>query len=324
MEYRRLANTDLAVSRICFGVMTFGGQTDAAAGARMVDIAIEHGVNFFDTANAYNGGKSEEMLGEILQGRRGRVILASKVFNKMGDGPEDSGLSRGAILKQIDESLRRLKTDHLDIYYLHQPDWSVPVEGTLGAMDQIVREGKVRYPATSNYAGWQVAQMFAISERQGYRPPYISQPMYNMLARGIEQEYLAMAKAYGVSTIVYNPLAGGLLTGKQQHQDRPLPGTRFDKNQMYLNRYWSAANFQAVDELLALARRFERSPVDLAFSWLLQHTPVDCVLVGASKVEQLTQNLDTVDAIRPLPAEALEAIDGVWAQLRGVTPKYNR
>jgi len=234
MEYHRLAHTDLAVSRVCFGAMTFGSQVDTAAGAGMVDLAIEYGVNFFDTANSYNAGRSESMLGGILKGRRDRVILASKVFNKMGDGPDDAGLARGAILKQVDKSLRRLQTDYLDIYYLHQPDESVPLEETLGAMDQLVREGKVRYPATSNFASWQVARMFCIGGREGYRPPYISQPMYNLLARGIEQEFLPMAKSYGVSTVVYNPLAGGLLTGKQQ-RDRPLPGTRFDNNPLYLS-----------------------------------------------------------------------------------------
>lgn len=323
MEYRRLPRTDLTVSRACFGVMTFGSQTDAATGARMVDLAIERGVNFFDTANVYNVGRSEAMLGAILKGRRDRVILASKVRGKMGDGADDAGLSRAAILKAVDQSLGRLETDYLDIYYLHQPDWSAPIEETLAAMDEVVRAGKVRYPASSNYAGWQVAQMFAIAERRGYRPPYISQPMYNLLARGIEQEYLAMCKAYQVTTVVYNPLAGGLLTGKQR-RERPLAGTRFDGNQMYLDRYWHPAYFDAVDELQEIARRIGRSPIDVALSWLLRHTASDCVLLGASRIEQLTENLDAVDGSRELPAETLAGIDAAWGRLRGVTPQYNR
>lgn len=323
MEYRRLPHTDLTVSRACFGVMTFGSQTDAAAGARMVDLAIERGVNFFDTANVYNAGRSEEILGAILKGRRDRVILASKVRGKMGDGADDAGLSRTAILKAIDQSLRRLETDYLDIYYLHQPDWGVPIDETLAAMDEVVRAGKVRYPATSNYASWQVAQMFAIAERQGYRPPHISQPMYNLLARGIEQEYLAMCNAYGLSTVVYNPLAGGLLTGKQ-HREQPLAGTRFDGNQMYLDRYWHPAYFDAVDELKEMARGIGRSLIDVALSWLLRHTASDCVLVGASRIEQLTENLDAVEGARNLPAETLAGIEAVWGRLRGVTPNYNR
>lgn len=323
MEYRRLPHTDLTVSRACFGVMTFGSQTDAATGARMVDLAIERGVNFFDRANVYNAGRSEEMLGAILKGRRDRVILASKVRGKMGDGPNDAGLSRAAILKAIDQSLGRLGTDYLDIYYLHQPDWSVPIEETLAAIDEVVRAGKVRYPASSNYAGWQVAQMFAVAARQGYRPPYISQPMYNLLARGIEQEYLAMCRAYGVTTVVYNPLAGGLLTGKQQ-RERPLAGTRFDGNPMYLDRYWHPAYFDAVDGLKEMAQGIGRSPIDVALSWLLRHTAIDCVLVGASRIEQLTENLDTVEGSRDLPPETLAGIELMWDRLRGVTPKYNR
>lgn len=323
MEYRRLAHTDLAVSRVCFGAMTFGAQTGEDDARRMVDTAIENGVNFFDTANNYNDGRSEEILGEILKGRRDRVVLASKVFNKMGDGPDDAGLSRGAVLKQIDRSLARLRTDYLDIYYLHSPDWSVPIEETLEAMDRLVRAGKVRYPASSNYAGWQVAQMMCISGQRGYKAPYVSQPMYNLLARGIEQEYLAMCKAYEVSTVVYNALAGGLLTGKQQ-RDRPLAGTRFDNNPMYLNRYWHPAYFDAVDRLREIARLAGRPAVDLALSWLLHHTTADCVLLGASKPEQLAMNLEAVERSAPLAPVTVEAVDDVWAGLRGVTPKYNR
>lgn len=323
METRTLRGTDLAVSRACFGTMTFGGQTDQAMAEQMIDTCLDRGVNFLDTANVYNKGQSEKMLGAILKGRRGRVVLASKVRGKMGDGRDESGLSRAAMLKAIDESLKRLGTDYLDIYYLHMPDWPVPIEETLGAMDEIVRAGKVRYPACSNYASWQVAQMISIAERNSYRPPLISQPMYNLLARGIEQEYVAMCHAFGVSMVVYNPLAGGLLTGKQ-HRDRPLPGTRFDNNQMYLDRYWHPAFFDAVDELNAAAAKAGRSLIDVSLSWLLHHTATDCVILGASKLDHLEQNLAAVENSRPLAADLLAACDTAWAKLRGVTPKYNR
>jgi aryl-alcohol dehydrogenase-like predicted oxidoreductase len=322
MEQRTLLHTDLTVSRACFGTMTFGKPCDLAASARLVDACLDHGINFYDTANMYQAGVAESMLGEILKGRRNRVVLASKAACKMGPGPDEGGLSRAAILKAIDDTLRRLQTDYLDLYYLHFPDWSVPLEETLEAMDQVVRAGKVRYPASSNYAAWQVVRMLWISAQEGYRPPYVSQPMYNLLARAIEAEYLPMCKQFGVSTVVYNPLAGGLLTGKQPIE-RPLPGTRFDSNQLYLDRYWHPAYFEAVDELRSIAEKAGRSLVDLSLSWLLHHTAADCVILGASRMEQLQQNLAALDA-GPLPEDVVKACDTVWRNLRGITPKYNR
>jgi aryl-alcohol dehydrogenase-like predicted oxidoreductase len=302
--------------------MTFGSQTDQAAAQRMIDICLDHGVNFFDTANVYNKGAAETMLGSILKGRRGRIVLASKVRMKMGEAPGESGLSRIAILKTIDESLARLGTDYLDFYYLHAPDWSTPMEETLAAMDELVRAGKVRCAACSNYAAWQVAQMFCIAERNGYRPPLLSQPMYNLLARGIEQEYLPMCREFGVATVVYNPLAGGLLTGKQ-NAEAPLAGSRFDKNQMYLDRYWHPAYFDAVEELRGLALLEGRSLASLALNWLLHHTAADCVILGASRIEQLDENLKALDD-GPLSEETRAGCDAVWDKLRGITPRYNR
>jgi aryl-alcohol dehydrogenase-like predicted oxidoreductase len=297
-------------------------QADEAASARMVDLCLDHGVNFFDTANAYSNGAAETMLGNILKGRRDKIVLASKVRMKMGDGPGESGLSRAAMLRAIDQSLARLQTDYLDLYYLHAPDWAVPIEETLETMDRLVRAGKVRYPAISNYAGWQVCQMLWISEKNGYRPPLISQPVYNLLARGIEQEYIPMCRQFGIAMVVYNPLAGGLLTGKQQRQ-RPLPGTRFDKVPMYIDRYWHPAYFDAVDELRGIAEKAGRSMIDLSLNWLLHHTPTDCVILGASTPEQLQQNLDAFGR-GPLTEDTLTACDAVWQKLRGITPKYNR
>ena len=322
MENRTLPHTDLTVSRACFGTMTFGSQADEATSRRLVDYCIDHGINFFDTANAYNQGQSETILGNILKGRRDRIILASKVGMKFDEPPGATPLARASILKHIDGSLRRLQTDYLDLYYLHMPDWAVPIDESLEAMHQVVKAGKVRYPASSNFAGWQVVQMLWISERNGYKPPYVSQPMYNLLARGIEQEYLAMCKQYGISTVVYNPLAGGLLTGKQQRA-QPIAGTRFDNNQLYLDRYWHPAYFDAVDELRTVSQRSGRSMIDISLNWLLHHTAADCVILGASKMEQLEQNL-AVWNCGPLPADVVQAVDRMWSNLRGITPKYNR
>lgn len=322
MQKTTLRHTGLTVSRACFGTMTFGGQTGEAAAQRIVDRCLDAGINFFDTANVYNKGQSEIILGKVLGARRRQVIVASKVCGKMGDGPEESGLSRPAILRAVEDSLRRLGTDYLDLYYLHQPDYSVPVEESLEAIDQLVREGKVRWPASSNYSSWQVCRMLWIAEKNGYKPAWITQPMYNLLARGIEQEYLPMTRQLGVSTVVYNPLAGGLLTGKHNRWS-PIAGTRFDNNRMYLDRYWHPAYFDAVEKLRETAGHAGRSLVSLSLNWLLHHTPADCVLLGASRPEQLEENLKAIED-GPLPEDAVSACDAVWGQLRGVTPKYNR
>ncbi len=302
--------------------MTFGGQTDESAAGRIIDRCLDAGVNFIDTANVYNKGVSESMLGRILKGRRDKVVLASKVHGKMGEAPDESGLSRAAILRAIDESLRRLQTDYLDLYYLHMPDYSAPLEETLAVMDEVVKAGKVRYPASSNYAAWQVVRMLSLAGKNGYRPATVTQPMYNLLARGVEQEYMPMCREMRVSTVVYNPLAGGLLTWKQG-REAPLPGTRFDANQLYLDRYWHPAYFDAVDELRKVAERAGRSLVSLSLNWLLHHTDTDCMILGASRIEQLDENLRAIGD-GPLTPETVAACDAVWAKLRGVTPKYNR
>jgi 1-deoxyxylulose-5-phosphate synthase len=248
--------------------------------------------------------------------------LASKVGFKAGDGAGDTGLKRESILRAIDSSLARLQTDYLDLYYLHVPDWSTPIDESLEAMDQVVRAGKVRYLASSNYASWQVVEMHCISQQRGYQVPSVSQPMYNLLARGIEQEYFAMCKRFGVSTVVYNPLAGGLLTAKH-HIERPIPGSRFDANPLYLDRYWHPAYFDAVDELKRIAASGGRSIVDVALNWVLHHTAADGAIIGASREDQLAENLDALSK-GPLPADIVTACDGVWTRLRGITPKYNR
>jgi len=321
METRTLPHTGLTVSRACFGTMTFGSQTDSRAAERMIDLSMDRGVNFFDTANVYSDGRSETILGEILKGRRDRVILASKVGSQDGT-PEAAPLSRRAIVAHIDASLRRLQTDYLDLYYLHRPDYLTRIGETLEAMDEVVRAGKVRYAATSNYAAWQLCRILWTCEKRGYQPPMISQPMYNLLARGIEQEYVPFCKEFGVSLVVFNPLAGGMLTAKQP-RERPLEGTRFDSYQLYLDRYWHPACFDAVDALRGVAETAGRTLVDLSLNWLLDHTATDCVILGASKIEQLEESLDALGR-GPLAAETVAACDAVWQTLRGVTPKYYR
>jgi aryl-alcohol dehydrogenase (NADP+) len=322
MMYRILKGTDLNVSRACFGTMTFGGQVDEKTASGMVNYCLDQGINFFDTANVYEAGASEQMLGKALEGRREKVILASKVRGKMGDAPDESGLSRAAVLRAVEESLKRLRTDYLDLYYLHQPDYGVPLEETLETMELLVRQGKVRHPAISNYSSWQVCRMLWLAEKNNYQPALIAQQMYNLLARGVEQEFVPMAKEFGVSLIAYNPLAGGLLTGKHR-RDVIAQGTRFDNNSMYQARYWHAENFQAVERLKVIAEKAGRTLLSLSLNWLLHETPTDSVIIGASRQEQLEENLAAFEE-GALTAEAVNACDEVWKDLRGQTPIYNR
>jgi aryl-alcohol dehydrogenase-like predicted oxidoreductase len=322
MESRSLAHTSLNVSRLCFGTMTLGKPLDQAGSTQLVDRCVEAGINFFDTANMYQTGVAETMLGNAIKGRRDKLVVASKVRFKMGDEPDQQGLTRKAILRAIDESLRRLQTDYLDIYYLHAPDHATPIEESLETMDSLVKQGKVRYVASSNYAGWEVVQMLWRAKERGWAASYISQPMYNLLARGIEQEYLTMCKEFGVSTVVYNPLAGGLLTGKHR-RETITPGTRFDDNKLYQDRYWHERDFKAVEELREIARGAGRSLVSLALNWLLHHTASDVVILGASSLGQLNENLAASEE-GPLDEETLNACDQVWRDLRGPLPVYNR
>ncbi len=323
MQFRALPHTDLKVSRLSFGTMPFGSQADEAASRRMVDRCLDAGINFFDTANMYNLGKAETILGKALAGRRQKVILATKVSYKMGEAPDESGLSRAAIHKAIDASLKRLGTDYVDLYYLHWPDYDIPIHETLAAMDELVKAGKIRYPAVSNYAAWQVCEILWVAEKNHLQPPFISQPMYNLLARGIEEEYLPFCKQFGIAVIPYNPLAGGLLTGKHSRGAGPIEGTRFDKNQLYLNRYWHADYFDAVEELKTVAREAGKTLVGLSLQWLLGQAQVDSVILGASRSEQLEENLRACEG-SALDAATLERCDAVWKRLRGITPKYNR
>jgi len=323
MEIRTLPKAGLKVSRLSFGTMTFGAQTDEATAYRMIDRCLDAGINFIDTANVYNRGAAENIVGKTLKGRRDKVILASKVRGKMGDAPDEEGLSRAAIRKAIDATLQRLGTDYVDIYYLHQPDYVIPIEETLETMDELVRAGKVRFPAVSNYAAWQVAEILWICEKGGYQPYFISQPMYNLIARGIEDEYLPFCRRFGVAVVPYNPLAGGLLTGKHSPQSGPASGTRFDGNKLYLDRYWHRDDFAAVEELRTIAADAGKTPVELSLQWLLAQPVVDSIILGASRMEQLEENLKAAEG-GPLDPATSARCDEVWKRLRGITPKYNR
>jgi aryl-alcohol dehydrogenase-like predicted oxidoreductase len=323
MKTTNLPHTTLQVSKLCMGTMTFGSQVDEAEAQGIVDCCLDAGINFFDTANVYHQGRSEEILGKCLGAKRPGIVLASKARGVMGDPPRYSGLSRKAIRAAIEETLQRLRTDYLDIYYLHQPDYDTPIEETLDALHELYKEGKIRYPGTSNYSAWQICELLWSSRSKDTVPPWISQPMYNLLARGIEQEYLPFTRRFEVSCVCYNPLAGGMLTGKHDLSRGPLPGTRFDANENYQRRYWHPEYFQAVEALKKIAAKCGKSLPQLALSWIVQQPGVNSVILGASSLKQLQENLAAADG-PPLESELLEECDQVWQTLRGPTPVYNR
>jgi aryl-alcohol dehydrogenase-like predicted oxidoreductase len=283
----------------------------------MIERCLDAGVKMFDTANTYTEGRSEEMLGRIVAPMRDQVLLASKVGGQGSEHP----LAADSIRLEVDGSLRRLGTDYLDLYYLHRPDPSTQLEESLMALRGLVESGKVRNLGVSNYAAWQIAELLHLA---GDGPaPTVSQPMYNLLARRIEEEYVAFSTAHGLRNVVYNPLAGGFLTGKHRSGDAPLPGTRF-RNKNYQRRYWNDEQFRAVDELSVIAADAGLSLVELALRWLRSRPAVTSILLGASSLDQLDENLRAaLDG--PTPDEdTCNRIDEVWATLRGVAPAYNR
>lgn len=319
---RPVPGTELELSRAVFGTMTFGSQVDETEADRMVGQCLEAGITTFDTANSYNKGASEEMLGRILNRRGDDVVVSTKVGNRMSEAPEDRGLSAAAIRRAIDGSLQRLGRDHIDIYYFHMPDWDVPIEESMQALDDAVRAGKVRCVGQSNYAAWQITEMHGLAERNNWPRPYFSQPMYNLLARRIEEEYFAAARRFGLFNITYNPLAGGLLTGKHRLEQSPDAGTRFAKA-LYRDRYWNRDQFVAVERLSGIAADAGLSLIELALRWLFTRPQVDAVLLGASSSAQLRANLAALDGPAP-DDEALARCDEVWRDLRGPAPAYNR
>ena len=321
MQQTSLGDTGLTSSRLVLGTMTFGSQVDEAAASQMVARALDAGITHLDTANSYNDGRSEEIVGRALGSRRDEVVLATKVFNRFGPGADEQGLSAPAVRKAIDASLRRLGTDHVDIYYLHQPDWTVPIEETLGAMAELVTAGKVRHVGVSNYAAWQICEVRNLAERNGWPPVVVSQQMYNLLARSIEDEYAAYSERAGLADVVYNPLAGGLLTGKHQYDAAPTAG-RFT-NEMYRDRYWTKGQFEAVSRLGEAAAGAGLSLIELSLRWLLSRPVVDAVLLGASSLGQLEANLAAAEG-PALDEDTLAACDAVWRELRGPIPRYNR
>ncbi len=322
MEYKTLPKSNLKLSGLTLGTMMFGGQTNEADSNAIMDYAFEHGVNSFDTANVYNQGESEKIVGKWLQGRRGEIVLATKVFGKMGDNPNDAGLSRRYIVSAAESSLQRLGTDYIDIYYMHAPDYQTDLEESLQAMDGLVRAGKIRYIGVSNFAAWQIADILHICDKRNYVTPVITQNVYNLITRGIEAELLPCLKAHGLGMNIYNPIAAGLLAGKHQ-PGKPAENTRFSNSAMYFDRYWSDENFAAVEKLMKIAEKYGISILELAMKWCDAQPPVTSIISGVSRPEQIRQNIAILEG-GALQDEILAACDGVWHALSGTRFAYNR
>jgi aryl-alcohol dehydrogenase-like predicted oxidoreductase len=323
MKYRTLTGTGAKVSRICLGTMTFGAQAGEAESIQMVHRAMDAGVNFIDTADIYTRGVSETIVGKALKGKRDGVVLASKVGNQVGPYKmKDNGLTRWHTIHGVEACLKRLDTDCLDLCYLHKPDYNTPLEESLAAFDQLVRQGKVMYIGMSNYAAWQVCHAQWICDRNRFSAPVVTQNVYNLMTRGIEQEFLPFCREFNIGVTVYNPLAGGLLTGKHDRAKPPAEATRFQLNKEYYGRYWLDSNFDALAELMEIGEQAGKKPVELALQWLAAQDAVDSIIIGFSKMEHLEENLSAWDG--DLDADTLEACDRVWKKIRGDSFQYNR
>ncbi len=321
MDTRFLGRSGFKVPVLGLGAGTFGGKgplfsawgnTGVAQARRMIDLCLEAGLNLFDTADVYSDGASEEVLGEALQGRRDRVILSTKTGLRLGDGPNDAGASRFRLLRAVDASLRRLRTDYLDLLQLHAFDAMTPVEETLSTLDGLVRAGKVRYLGASNYAGWQLMKSLAVADAHGWTRFVANQTYYSLAGRDYEWELMPLGLDQGVGAVVWSPLGWGRLTGKLR-RGQPLPaGSRLHATAAAGPAIDDARLFDIVDVLEALAEETGRSVPQIAINWLLQRPSVSSMLIGARDETQLRQNLGAVGwSLTPEQVGRLDAVSAV-------------
>jgi aryl-alcohol dehydrogenase-like predicted oxidoreductase len=315
----------LPISRLVLGTMTFGDTVDEATAGRMVEEALDAGITTIDTANAYVGGATEDMLSRLLKERRGDIVLASKAGMPHADHGDNSPLSPAGLRNSVEGSLRRLGVDSIDLFYLHQPDRVTPLHETLSTVAALVAEGKIGALGVSNFAAWQIADVIHVAREVGAPQPVVAQQLYNLVARRLEEEYLEFAATHNVHTMVYNPLGGGLLTGKHSFDAKPTEGRYGDSKlaAMYTQRYWDKQLFDAIEELSRIADGAGITLAELSLRWLAYRDGVGSMLLGGSKVEQLQANIAAV-ANGPLPADVVEACDAVGSSLRGPMPAYNR
>ena len=326
MKIKRLGRTGLKVTELCLGTMTFGNQCDEPTSHAIMSKAFDAGVTFFDTADAYplgatleTVGRTEEYIGRWFQGhpgRRSQVVLATKFYGQVGSGPNDQGGSRKHIVQAIEGSLRRLQTDYIDLYQMHSPDHETPIDETLSALDDLVHSGKVLYIGCSNFPAWELCKALWTSDKLGLARFDSVQPRYNLLFRQIEAELLPLAMDQGIGVISYNPLAGGLLTGRYQPGQAPAEGSRFtvqNASKLYQARYWQEPQMQAVEELKAFCQEHHIDIAQLAIAWVLAEPAITSAIVCASKPEHLDQTLPAVDLV--LDEQMRAVCDDIWYRL---------
>ncbi len=325
MQCRTLGRTGLKVSEICLGTMTFGDQVSEDDAITITHAAMDQGVNFIDTANMYTKGRSEEIVGKAIRDRREDAILATKVGIEIGPGPNDVGLSRKHIMRSVEDSLRRLGTDYIDIYYAHRPDYSTPIESSLMAFDDLVRQGKVRFLACSNFRAFQLSKALWVSDIRNLARFDLIQPPYNLLTRDIEYELLPLCADERLGVCVYNPLAGGLLTGKHDPSKPPSPGTRFaldTMGKMYYDRYWNESNFTAVSQIKTIAADAGKDMAQMALAWILTNPTITSIVIGATSMKHVAHNIGATEV--SISEEEQAKLDEVWRQLRPLTFFYGR
>ncbi len=310
MEYRPLGKSGMMVSTIGLGTNNFGGRADEQSSLRVLDQALDVGINFIDTANIYAGAKSEEIIGKGLKGKRDKVIIGTKFGMTMGQEPNMIGGSRRHMMDMVEDSLKRLQTDYIDLYTLHAPDKNTPIEETLRAFDDLIRQGKVRSIGSSNFAAWQVVEAAWAAKSLNVSGFVSEQPYYNVLKRGIEKELIPACRKYGVSVVPYFPLESGLLTGKYRKGEDPPEGSRLSKMPPAAQaRNFTDRNFEIIGKLEAFAGERDRTIGDLAHARLLANEAVASVISGATRAEQVVENAKAFDWT--LTAEEVKAIDEI-------------
>ena len=295
MQYRNLGRAGVKVAPIILGTAYFGTRVEVATTRSLIDAALDAGINVIDTANSYTDGQSETIIGTALKGRRDRVVLASKVHFPRGEGPNDRGNRRYHIMAQVEGSLRRLQTDRIDLYQLHRPDPTVPVEESLRALDDLRQQGKVVYYGTSSFAAWQLCAALWTSDRLGLAPIVSEQPSYSLLRREVETEVLPVCREYGIATILYSPLAGGWLTGKYRRSEPAPADSRLSASGVDLGAAGHARTFDATEALQAIAYAKGVTLSQLALAWLLAQPGVTATIIGPRTPEQLQDNLGALD-----------------------------